>query len=117
MVGVIVGEQLHIDPADRHFKLIEPDRRAAAGIDQEFLLAGLDQRAGSEPVGARDRHTGPEQSHAEVACHHGLILMSASLMTLDHRVISARTRVPNASGEPPPGSTPSFKSAPRTLSV
>ena len=63
---MVVGEKLHIDPADRDLELIEPDGGAAAGVDQEFLVAGLDQRAGAEAVGARDRHAGPEQGHAEI---------------------------------------------------
>ena len=33
---MVVGEKLHIDPPDRRVKLIEPDGRAAAGVDQEF---------------------------------------------------------------------------------
>src|SRR3954462_4478381 len=74
MVRMIVREKLHIDAADRHLELIEPDGRTAAGVDQEFLIAGLDQRRGAEPVGARDRHAGPEQGYAEVACRHGSIL-------------------------------------------
>jgi len=45
-----MGEQLHIDAADRNLELVQPDGRAAAGIDQEFLLAGLDQRARAETV-------------------------------------------------------------------
>ena len=69
VVGVIVREQLHVDPADRNLELIEPDGRAAAGVDQEFLVAGLDQRAGAEAVRARDRHAGPEQCHPEIAAH------------------------------------------------
>ena len=64
---MIVGEQLHVDPADRKLELVEPDRGAAAGVDQELLVAGLDQRAGAEAVRARDRHAGPEQCHAEIA--------------------------------------------------
>src|SRR6516225_2354054 len=94
---------------------MQPDGRAAAGIDQKFLLAGLDQRAGAETVRARDRHAGPEQRHPEVGTCHELILIPASLMTLDQCAISVRTSVPNASG--PPGSTPSLARESRTLSV
>jgi len=50
-------------------ELVEADGRAASGIDQEFLIAGLDQRAWSEPLRARDRHAGPEQGHPEIAAH------------------------------------------------
>src|SRR4051794_33191124 len=117
MVGVIMGEKLYVDAPDRQLELIEPDGSAAAGVDEELLVAGLDQRARAEAVGARDRHAGPEQCHAEVAVCHELILMPASLMTLDQRAISARTSVPNASGVPPPGSVPSLARASRTLSV
>ena len=42
---------------------------AATGVDEECLVAGLDQGAGAETIGARDRHAGPEQCHAEVARH------------------------------------------------
>src|SRR5205085_6557235 len=70
-----------------------------------------------EAVGARDRHAGPEQRHPEVRMSHELILMPASLMTLDQCAISLCISVPNASGEPPAGSTPSLARASRTLSV
>src|SRR5207253_349685 len=98
-------------------ELVESDCGAAAGVDEELLVAGLDQRAGAEAVGTRDRHAGPEQCHAEVGACHGPRLMPASLMTLVQRAISARTRVPNVSGVPPPGSVPSLARASRTLSV
>src|SRR5262249_25283778 len=117
VVGVIMGEQLHVDPTDRNLELMQADGRAAAGVDQEFLLAGLDQGAGAETLRARDRHAGPEQCHPQIATRHELILMPASLMTLDQCAISLRTSVPNASGEPPPGSTPSLARDSRTLSV
>src|SRR5215468_1482568 len=99
VVGVIMGEQLHVDSTDRNLELMQPDGRAAAGVDQEFLLAG------------------PEQCHPEVRPCHELILIPASLMTLVQCAISLRTSVPNASGEPPPGSTPSLARDSRTLSV
>src|SRR3989442_9792636 len=113
----MVGEKLHVDAPDRQLELVEPDRGTAAGVDEELLVAGLDKRAGAEAVGARDRHASPEQCDAEVGACHGLTLMPASLMTLDQRAISARTKVPNASGVPPPGSVPSLARASRTLSV
>src|SRR3954469_2933126 len=116
-VGMVVGEELHIDAADRQLELIEPDGGAAAGVDQELLVAGLDQRAGAEAVGARNRDAGSEQCYAEIVGHHGLILMPASLMTLLQCAVSERTSAPNASGVPPPGSVPSLASASRTLSV
>src|SRR5690348_9896683 len=112
-----MGKKLHVDAPDRKLELVEPDRSTAAGVDEELLIAGLDQRAGAEAVGAWDRHAGPKQCHAEVGVCHVLILMPASLMTLDQRAISASTSVPNASGEPPPGSVPSLARASRTLSV
>jgi hypothetical protein len=74
-----VGEKLHVDAPDRQLELVEPDGGAAAGVDEQLLVAGLDQRAGAEAVGARDRHAGPEQCHAEVGACHELILMPASL--------------------------------------
>src|SRR6476660_2847658 len=117
MIGMKVGEQLHVNAPDRQLELIQSDGSATTSIDEEFPVAGLDQRAGAKAVGARDRHAGPEQCHAEVRARHGLILMPASMMTLDQRTISAPTNVPNASGVPPTGSVPSFASASRTLSV
>jgi len=40
-----VREQLYVDPSDRDVELVEADRCAAAGIDQKFLVATLDERA------------------------------------------------------------------------
>src|SRR5262249_13732402 len=117
VVGVVMGEKLHVDPADRNPELVEPDRGAATGVDEKFLLARLHQRARAERVGPRDRHAGPEEGHAETAGRHGLILMPASLMTLPQRAISACTRVPNASGGPPPASMPSLAKASPTFSL
>jgi hypothetical protein len=59
VVGVIVGEKLYVDAADRQLELVEPYCGAPAGVDEKLLVAGLDQRAGSEAVGARDRRAGP----------------------------------------------------------
>src|SRR5258705_12969428 len=115
MIGVKVGEQLHVNAPDRPLELIDSDGRPTTSVDEELLIAGLDQRAGAKAVGARDRHAGPEQRHAEVADCHGLILMPASLMTLVQCSVSLRTSAPNASGVPPPGSVPSLASASRTL--
>src|SRR5262249_29399619 len=117
VVGVIVREELHVDAADRNAQLMEPDGGAAPGVDQEFLLAGLDQRARTEAVGARHRHAGPQQGDAEVAIAHELILMPASLITFAQRTVSARTSEPNCSGVPPPTSVPTLASASRTFSV
>jgi hypothetical protein len=46
-----MGEQLHIDPTDRNLELMQPDGRAAAGVDQEFLLAGLTRVQGPKRSG------------------------------------------------------------------
>src|SRR5690348_1391313 len=117
MVRVEVGEKLQVDPAERNFELIEPDGGAATGVDEELAVAGLDQRARTEALGARDRHPGPEQRHAEAAPAHELILMPASLMTLAQRTVSARTKAPNSAGVPPPTSVPILASESRTFSV
>src|SRR5262249_11835642 len=117
VVGVVVGQKLHVDAADRDFELIEPHGRATTGVDENLLVAGFDHRARAETVWARDRHAGPEQGDAKVACGHVLILMPASLITLVQRTISPFTKVPKASGVPPPGSVPSLPSASRSLSV
>ena len=67
MVGMIVGEQQRIDPPHRHAELVEPDGGAASGIDQELLVAGLDQGARPEAIGPRNRRPRPEQRDAEIA--------------------------------------------------
>src|SRR5262249_12234664 len=92
-------------------------RRAGAGRGENLRVARLDHRAGAETVGARDWHAGPEQRDAEAAVCHCVILMSASLMTLDQCATWVCTNVPKASGVPPPGSTPSLARDSRTLSV
>jgi hypothetical protein len=46
-----VSEKLNVDPADRYLELVQPNRGAATGVDQEFLVAGLDQRARAEAAG------------------------------------------------------------------
>jgi hypothetical protein len=46
-----MGEKLHVDAADRDLELIEPDGSAAPGVDQEFPLPRLDQRARAEAIG------------------------------------------------------------------
>jgi hypothetical protein len=51
VIGVKVGEQLHVDAPDRQLELVESDCGTAAGVDEELLVAGLDQRAGAEAVG------------------------------------------------------------------
>src|ERR1700722_2811972 len=117
VVGVIVGEKLNVDPSDRYLELEEPDGGAAAGVDQEFLLAGLDQRARAEAVRARNRNAGSEQGDAKVRRAHELILMPASLMTLVQCAISPRISAPNCSGVPPPTSAPSLANDSRTFSV
>src|SRR5205085_1720220 len=90
VIGVVVSEKLHIDPAERNLKLREPDSGAPAGVDQEFPVARLDQRAGAEAFDARDRRAGPKQSDAEVG-RHELILIPASLTTFAQNTVSART--------------------------
>jgi hypothetical protein len=60
-------EQQRVDPAHRHPDLIEPDRRAAPGVDEQLLVTRLDQRARPKPIGTRSGHSGPEQRHAEIA--------------------------------------------------
>src|SRR5215218_4958473 len=69
MVGMIVSEELYIDAADRDFQLVEPDCRAAARINQKFLVAGFNQGRRSESVGTWDRHSGSQQSHPKSAFH------------------------------------------------
>src|SRR5439155_9494147 len=44
----------------------EPDRRAAAGIDQDSLLVRLDENRRAETPVIRPRIAGPEQRHHDV---------------------------------------------------
>ena len=67
VVGVIMRQQQRIDSADRNSDLKKPDGRAAPGIDEQLLLAGLDERARPETVGAWRRHAGSEERHPEIA--------------------------------------------------
>jgi|SoiMetStandDraft_5_1073268.scaffolds.fasta_scaffold258407_2 hypothetical protein len=60
-------QQQGIDTAHRYSDLIEPDRRAAAGVYEQSLVADLDERAWPKPVRTRSGHSGPEQRHAEIA--------------------------------------------------
>jgi hypothetical protein len=53
-------EQQRIEPADGHAELIEPDGGAAARIDEQLLIPGLDQRAGPKAIGTRRWHAGAE---------------------------------------------------------
>ena len=66
VIGVIVREEQHIDAAHRHAELIEPDGGAAAGIDQQLLIAGFDEGARPETVGTGNGRSRPEQGHAEI---------------------------------------------------
>ena len=56
-----------IEAADRDADLPEPDRYPAAGIDQDLLVAGLDQGARAGAGGPRRRARGAEQRDEEVA--------------------------------------------------
>jgi hypothetical protein len=56
---------------------------AAARIDEQLLLTGLDQNAGAETVGTRRWYAGPEERHPEVrGTGHCGILMPVSLTTV-----------------------------------
>src|SRR5262249_2781816 len=115
VIGVVVREQQRIEPADRHLQLIEPDRGAAPGIDQQLLIAGLDQRGRAETIRARERHAGPEQGNAErFRRAHWCILMPDSLTTLLQCVSWDWRNSPNSDGVPPAGSAASFAIASRT---
>src|SRR5262249_42705470 len=113
VVGVIVREQQRIDAAERHAELIEPYRGAASGVDEQRLVAGLDQRARSETFGTRSGHSGPEQRHAEIA-GHGCIVIPESFTTLLQWASSATRNRPKSVGVPPAGSAAIFSIASRT---
>ena len=79
---MVMRQQQCIDPAQWHIELVEPDGGAAAGVDQQLLVAGFDQRARSEAMRARDRHTGPEQRDLEIVRRtHWCIFIPESLTT------------------------------------
>ncbi len=108
-------EQQRIDPAHRHAELVEADRGAASGVDQEFLVAGFDEGRGSETLGARDRHAGSEQGHAEaIRRRHWCILIPESFTTLVQCPIWEPRNCPNSAGVPPAGSAAIFAIASRT---
>ena len=60
-------DEQHVDLAHRHLELPQADRHAAPGVDDEFLVAGLDQRARAEAGRARRGRGGAEQRDLEVA--------------------------------------------------
>ena len=65
MVGVIVGEEHHVDLREWDVKLVEADRGAAADVDHELLVAGLDQGGGAEPIRLGIGHAATQQSDTE----------------------------------------------------
>src|SRR5580698_7155601 len=104
-----MGQEQRIDLADRDLELKKPHRYAAPGIDEEFLIRGLDQSAGPETFGTRYRNAGAEKSDAEVArLAHCWIFIPESLTTWAQCDISDFTNSPNAFGVPPAGTAPRF---------
>src|SRR5262245_30668187 len=67
VVRMEMNEQQRINSTDWYADLKQPDRGASSGIDQQFLVAGLDQRARPETIGTRCGYAGPEQRDAEIA--------------------------------------------------
>lgn len=65
MIGVVVREEEDVDPRQRNMKLPKPDCHAAAGIDEQLLIAGLDQGRGAEPVWIGIRDPSAEKRDAE----------------------------------------------------
>jgi hypothetical protein len=56
-----VGEQQHIYPTDRDIDPGKPDGGATPGVNEQLLIASLDQRARSETILARNRRPLPSK--------------------------------------------------------
>ena len=60
-------EKQGIDPTNRDVELRETDCSAAPSVNKKFFVPGLYQRAWAKAILARNRCTGSEQGHFEVA--------------------------------------------------
>ena len=59
-------EEQHVDAPHRNAELVEPHGCTTAGVDQQRLIAGFDQRAGAEAVGPGNRCPCPDQRYPEI---------------------------------------------------
>ena len=69
VVGMEMGQEQGIDFANRHSDLKQPDCRAAAGIDQDGMVAGFDQRSGTEALGTWNGNARAEQRYTKCRSH------------------------------------------------
>jgi hypothetical protein len=60
VIGVKMGEQQHVDPADRHAEFEYPHGRAATGVDQDGVIACLDKCAWTKTIETGDWHPRPD---------------------------------------------------------
>jgi hypothetical protein len=80
VIRMKMGEEQCVDSPDGHSKLKQAHGCATPSIDQEDLIARLDQCARTKTVGAGDRHPRPEECYAK-SSHYGCTFISASATT------------------------------------
>jgi hypothetical protein len=78
MIGVMMRQEQTADLGERNSELMEPLHGAAAGVENEFVIAGLDQGARTEAVQARRRRPRSQQRYSKErfrkVCHGWLHL-------------------------------------------
>src|SRR5262245_38733812 len=70
VVRVEMGQEQCVDSTDRYADLEQPDGRPSPRIDQQFLLAGLDEGAWPEAIRTRRGYARAEQCDAEIIRAH-----------------------------------------------
>src|SRR5215472_16348877 len=88
MVRVVMREKQGVDLPQRDFQLPQPNGRAAAGIDHQYLVACLNQRARPEAIRQRRRRGLPSSVTVNLLC--------ACPGTLDRRPRITRTKARDA---------------------
>jgi hypothetical protein len=73
-----MGQEQGVDPPNGHPNLKKSHGCPTPGIDQEGLIARLDQGARTKTIGAGDRHPRPEERYAK-SSHYGCTFISASV--------------------------------------
>src|SRR5258708_33798220 len=71
VIRMVVGEEEDIDLSRRYFHLPKTNGSAAAGIDQNLLIARFDESTWPETIEPRDRRTCADQCHFEIAVGEG----------------------------------------------
>ena len=61
-----MGNKENVDLAERNIDLPQTYGNAASCVEQQLLIAGLDERARTESVCSRRRRTGAEQRDFEI---------------------------------------------------